>query len=255
MHKIAIAQWSDLEPLEPTYALAADVDLVVIRWEKQEQVSVLYGRCAHRGALMSDGRIESGNIVCGLHDWDYCYKTGVSSYNPAERLHRFNAWVEDSQVWVDEDEIKAWTLDNPQPYDREAYQGLYRITMGGTEEPHYKYIQHLAEHGLSKVGHHGRVTAMGVPRDQLPMWDDIQVLTAQLHTVPQLDDDAVGTELVIGPKAAKPLTLEIPLFVSDMSFGALSEEAKIALATGAELAGTGICSGEGGMLPEEQEAN
>ena len=40
-----------------------------------------------------------------------------------------------------------------------------------------------------------------------------------------------------------------------MSFGALSEEAKVALAMGAEQAGTGICSGEGGMLPEEQEAN
>ncbi len=40
-----------------------------------------------------------------------------------------------------------------------------------------------------------------------------------------------------------------------MSFGALSEEAKIALARGAELAGTGICSGEGGMLPEEQQEN
>jgi glutamate synthase domain-containing protein 2 len=40
-----------------------------------------------------------------------------------------------------------------------------------------------------------------------------------------------------------------------MSFGALSEEAKVALARGAELAGTGICSGEGGMLPDEQEAN
>ncbi len=43
--------------------------------------------------------------------------------------------------------------------------------------------------------------------------------------------------------------------VSDMSFGALSEEAKVSLARGAELAGTGICSGEGGMLPEEQAAN
>jgi glutamate synthase domain-containing protein 2 len=49
--------------------------------------------------------------------------------------------------------------------------------------------------------------------------------------------------------------LNIPLFVSDMSFGALSEEAKRALAAGAELAGTGICSGEGGMLPEEKAAN
>ncbi|GAL09361.1 glutamate synthase [NADPH] large chain [Vibrio astriarenae] len=45
------------------------------------------------------------------------------------------------------------------------------------------------------------------------------------------------------------------MFVSDMSFGSLSEEAKLALSKGAEMAGTGICSGEGGMLPEEQQAN
>lgn len=51
------------------------------------------------------------------------------------------------------------------------------------------------------------------------------------------------------------MQLDIPLFVSDMSFGALSEEAKVAMARGAELAGTGICSGEGGMLPDEQAAN
>ena len=53
----------------------------------------------------------------------------------------------------------------------------------------------------------------------------------------------------------KPLRLKIPIFVSDMSFGALSEEAKTALAKGAEMAGTGIASGEGGMLPEENAAN
>jgi glutamate synthase domain-containing protein 2 len=146
-------------------------------------------------------------------------------------------------------------MDNPQPYDRDAYQGLYADLHGGPEEPNYKYIQHLAEHGLSKTGHHGRVSAMGVPRDQLPKWEDIQILTAQLHKVPLLDDAPVGTEVVIGPAAHKPLRLDIPLFVSDMSYGALSEEAKVALARGAEMAGTGICSGEGGMLPEEQGSN
>jgi glutamate synthase domain-containing protein 2/nitrite reductase/ring-hydroxylating ferredoxin subunit len=255
MHKTAIAQWPDLAPLEPVYALVAGVDLVVVRWPQEEQVSVLYGRCAHRGALMSDGRIEGGNIVCGLHDWDYCYKTGISSYNPKEELHRFDAWVDQGQVWVDEDEIRVWALDNPQPYDRDAYQGLYKDIHGGPEEPHFQYIQHLAEHGLSKVGHHGRVGAMGVPRDLLPKWEQIQLLTAQLHKVPLLDDEPVGTEAIIGPNAKKPLVLERPLFVSDMSYGALSEEAKLALAMGAELAGTGICSGEGGMLPDEQAAN
>ena len=123
------------------------------------------------------------------------------------------------------------------------------------EEPTVAFIHELARDGLSKLGHHGRMTSMGVPRKDLPHWDDIQIMAAQMATKPLLDDISVGTELVIGPEADKPLRLEIPLFVSDMSFGALSEEAKVSLATGAELAGTGICSGEGGMLPEEQQAN
>jgi len=123
------------------------------------------------------------------------------------------------------------------------------------EEPTVEFIHQLAREGLSKMGHHGPMTSMGVPRHQLPHWDDLQVMVAQMATKPLLEDVAVTTQLVIGPNAKKPLTLDIPLFVSDMSFGALSEEAKVALATGAELAGTGICSGEGGMLPEEQAAN
>jgi glutamate synthase domain-containing protein 2 len=123
------------------------------------------------------------------------------------------------------------------------------------EEPTVAFIHQLAEEGLSKLGHHGPMGAMGVPRTDLPTWDDIQIMVAQLAVKPLMEDVAVGTELIIGPEAKKPLRLEIPLFVSDMSFGALSEEAKTALAKGAELAGTGICSGEGGMLPDEQEAN
>lgn len=123
------------------------------------------------------------------------------------------------------------------------------------EEPSLKAIHDLAKDGLSKVGHHGEMGAMGVPGPTLPRWDDIQILPAQFATKPLMDDVAVSSELVIGPNAKKPLKLSIPLFVSDMSFGALSEEAKVALARGAEQAGTGICSGEGGMLPEEQAAN
>lgn len=122
-------------------------------------------------------------------------------------------------------------------------------------EPHIEFIQELAKNGLSKYGHHGPMDAMGVPRKDLPSWDDIQFITAQLAKTPLLDNVSIETKTVIGPNAKRPLLLDIPLFVSDMSYGALSEEAKIALARGAEIAGTGICSGEGGMLPEEQTAN
>ncbi|MBC1260577.1 glutamate synthase [Synechococcus sp. BSF8S] len=129
------------------------------------------------------------------------------------------------------------------------------MTEGTEEEPNLGLIHELAEHGLKWMGAQGPVVSMGVPRSQLPLWDDIQILTAQLARRPLAESAPVGTELVIGPRARRPLRLEIPLLVSDMSFGALSEEAKRALATGAELAGTGICSGEGGMLSEEQAAN
>ena len=123
------------------------------------------------------------------------------------------------------------------------------------EEPTVARIHALAKDGLSKLGHHGEMAAMGVPRKDLPHWDDIQILPAQMARKPLMDDVLVSTQVVIGPRAKRPLILKIPLFVSDMSFGALSEEAKTALSRGAELAGTGICSGEGGMLPEEHAEN
>ena len=123
------------------------------------------------------------------------------------------------------------------------------------EEPTVARIHALAKDGLSKLGHHGEMGAMGVPRKDLPHWDDIQILPAQMARKPLLDNVPVATSVTIGPRAAKPLHLDIPLFVSDMSYGALSEEAKTALSRGAQMAGTGICSGEGGMLPEEQAEN
>ena len=252
---VQVATWSELEDRQPVYALVANVDLVVVRYD--DQVSVLYGRCLHRGALLSDGHVRGDDLGCGVHNWDYRFDPGVSSYNPEEVLQKFSAWIDADAdaVFVDEAEVAAWHAKFPQPYRRDEYLGLYADVHGTPEEPYNLYIQELARNGLKNVGHHGRVSAMGVPLTELPRWNDIQLLTAQLARRPLADDDPVGADIVIGPRAAKPLRLRIPLFVSDMSFGALSEEAKIALARGAEMAGAGICSGEGGMLPEEQESN
>ncbi|QBY01145.1 glutamate synthase [Rhodophyticola sp. CCM32] len=254
MTKAIIAKLSNLPDRSPAYALVGEVDLVVVRFD--EELSVFYGRCLHRGALMSDGFVRGKDLICGVHNWDYRLETGVSAYANEEALPKFKSWVEGDDICVDEDEITTWAAENPQPFNRDAYLGLYADTSHGTaEEPHTGLIQSYAKNGLSKTGHHGVVDAMGVPRDELPTWDDIQILTAQLHRPPLLDDAEVGTDVVIGPNAQKPLRLKIPLFVSDMSFGALSEPAKLSLAMGAEMAGTGICSGEGGMLPEEQAEN
>lgn len=248
-----ILKISELQDRVPAYAQCENIDLVVIYYD--EQVSVLYGRCLHRGALLSDGYIEGNNLICGVHFWDYRYDTGVSEYNNEEALRKFTAKVENGQVLVDVDEIKAFTTKHPQPFNREQYQGQYADTHPENTEPFTGYIQELARNGLKNYGHHGPSAAMGVDRNTLPKWENIQFLPAQLATKPLLDDHPVETKVVIGPRAKKPLLLDMPIFVSDMSFGALSREAKIALSKGAEMAGTGIASGEGGMLPEEQENN
>jgi len=62
------------------------------------------------------------------------------------------------------------------------------------------------------------------------------------------------TKTVLGARfAKKPLELDIPVYITGMSFGALSLEAKMALAKGASMAGTATCSGEGGMIPPERD--
>ncbi len=251
MDPVRIAEWDELEDRVPAHALVHSVDLVIIRHD--DHVSVLYGRCLHRGALLNDGTIVGDNLLCGLHGWDYRFETGVSAYDNREALQRFNAWVEDGGLFVDAEEIHDWEFSHPQPFDRSAYQGAYQDPHGTADEPHVGMIRNLAGQGLR--GAHGEIAAMGVPREQLPSWDQIQFATAQLARLPRLDGTSIDSSLVVGPKAGRPLHLDIPIIVSDMSFGALSFEAKVALSRGAEIAGTGICSGEGGMLPEEQEAN
>ena len=186
---VAVARFAELSDREPAYALVRNTDLVVVRFD--DEVRVLYGRCLHRGALMSDGHVRGDNLICGVHNWDYRVDTGVSEYDNREVLHKFSAWVEEGEVVVDEDEIVEWAKANPQPYNRNAYQGAYQDHHGTKDEPHVGLIRQLANSGLSKTGHHGPSSAMGVPRDQLPTWDDLQFVVGQLHKLPLLDDEEV----------------------------------------------------------------
>ena len=84
-------------------------------------------------------------------------------------------------------------------------------------------------------------------------WDDILIRGAQLARIPLDKADAVNTTTVIGPRADHPLVIETPIYVTHMSFGALSREIKTALALGSAAAQTATCSGEGGILEQARE--
>ncbi|MCF7860940.1 alpha-hydroxy-acid oxidizing protein [Candidatus Woesearchaeota archaeon] len=91
-------------------------------------------------------------------------------------------------------------------------------------------------------------------RKPLISWDDILIKGAQIAKLPLAKDANVSTETIIGPNAKHPLRISTPIIISHMSFGALSKEVKTALAKGSAQVKTAICSGEGGILPEEKEA-
>lgn len=87
----------------------------------------------------------------------------------------------------------------------------------------------------------------------MPNWDDILILGNQLNPQPLEVDVDVNTQTIIGRNAKKPLVIESPIYITHMSFGALSRETKIALAKGSAAVKTAQCSGEGGILVEEME--
>jgi len=112
-------------------------------------------------------------------------------------------------------------------------------------EKKYARIVSLAKTGVSDV------SPMRTQRT-FPDWETILFKGAQLYRMPLNEEEEISLRTIIGSTAKTPLELAIPFYVSHMSFGALSQEAKIALARGAKLVGTAMCSGEGGMLPQER---
>ncbi len=131
--------------------------------------------------------------------------------------------------------------DNGLAYDR----NLYRV------DESCRYMEEIHQMAVTANTISG---AMGT-KMSMPDWDDNLILGAQLNPAPLNVGDPVSTMTVIGKNAKKPMILDHPVYISHMSFGALSKEIKVALAKGSAMAKTAMCSGEGGILPEEREAS
>ncbi len=107
-----------------------------------------------------------------------------------------------------------------------------------------KYKAELGKHRIRGCG----------STQRYPSFDDLLVLPSQLSrlSIDTYREDC-RTQTVLGPKAKKPLVVETPILISGMSYGALSKEAKEALAKSTQIVGTSINNGEGGLLPEERD--
>lgn len=86
-------------------------------------------------------------------------------------------------------------------------------------------------------------------------WDKLLFNPVHLHRFPTPENVAIDSSVTIGKNAKKPLTISTPIMIAAMSYGgALSKNAKIALAKGASKIGTATNTGESGLMEEEREA-
>lgn len=132
------------------------------------------------------------------------------------------------------------------PYDENLWEFISAAQRAG--------IQNIVETNLRSQ--EGKVISrpLGSPKN-FPTSDMLMFNIAQLHKLPTPEDVPVDMSVILGPQAAKPLKIEMPIIISGMAYGlGLTEKAKIALATGASIAGTAINSGEGPYLVSERKA-
>ncbi|MEM9953524.1 MAG: glutamate synthase-related protein [Chloroflexota bacterium] len=235
---VEVLKTSELENSHGTTVFVNERDIALYRYE--DDFYALDNTCVHRQGKLGDGWMDGANVICPLHQWDYDVRTGVSRWNSKETVATYPVKVDGDSVLVDADAVP------PKPRFEGEYLGLY----ARRDDPLEKEMHDI--HAYSK-GSHEFVEPMGSERRTYADFEQIYFLPGQLAQLPLLDDEAVSTEVIIGAKRNKPLKLKAPIYVSHMSFGALSKEAKMALAKGSADFGTVMCSGEGGMLPESRE--
>lgn len=149
-----------------------------------------------------------------------------------------------------EEDAQAVAPATPANTENEAEKRLAYDPANYRLDPESRYMEEI--HRMAVTGK-SISAAMGT-KMPMPGWDDILILGAQLDPMPLFDGEEVDARVVIGKHAKQPMVLESPVYISHMSFGALSREAKLALAKGSAAVKTAMCSGEGGILPEEMEA-
>lgn len=235
---VEVLKTSELEDSQGTTVFVNERDLALYKYEGD--FYALDNTCVHRQGKLGDGHMDGANVICPLHGWDYDVKTGISRWNNNETVPTYPVKVEGDIVMIDADAV------TPKPRFKGEYLGLY----ARRDDPLEHEMHDI--HGYSK-GTHEFVEPMGSERRTYASFEQIYFLPGQLANLPLLDDEEVGTEVIIGEKRNKPLKLKAPIYVSHMSFGALSKEAKMALAKGSADFGTVMCSGEGGMLPESRD--
>lgn len=222
-----------------------NIEFVVVNQNKK--FNAVYNKCPHMGGSLGDGSVDdSGYLTCPLHNWQFDLSTGKGPEGYEDSVPTFELDIRENSIFINQNQLLE--LGKNKDY-------LVRFghnTKQRFERTHDKTIpemDHIAAKAKWKVK---EIEPMGTLK-HVPAFDDILFKAAQLYRTPLLEEEKVNLKTVIGKTAKIPLEISMPVYVSHMSFGALSEEAKTALAIGSKKLDTATCSGEGGRNQREYE--
>ncbi len=209
------------------------------------RIGAIANTCIHMDGPLSEGYLDDGYVRCPFHGWSYDLFTGKGPHRfKGEDVVSYEVRIINGDVWLSleprsEPDIQEEEKNHTHNYLEEWARGYDDF------EPSFEILQHIIHDGKTDISSMGSIK-------KFTSWESILFKGGQLARMPLERDEQVNLRTIIGKTADKPLEINIPFYVSHMSFGALSPEAKIALSRGSEIMGTAMCSGEGGMLQESR---
>ena len=222
-----------------------NIEFVVVHQNKK--YNAVYNKCPHMGGSLGDGSIDdAGYLTCTLHNWQFDLETGKGPEGYEDSVPTFDLEIQGDSITINQNQLLELgkNKDYLVRFDHNTKQRFER-----THDTTMSEMDNIAAKAKWKVK---QIEPMGTLK-HVPMFDDILFKAAQLYKTPLLEDEHVNLKTIIGKTAKVPLEISMPVYVSHMSFGALSEEAKTALAIGSKMMDIATCSGEGGRNQREFE--
>ena len=220
------------------------IEFVIIN--KNSKYTALYNKCPHMGGSLGDGQVAGDFITCPLHSWDFNVETGKGPPGYEDSVPNFELSIQGNDIFISADQLSE-LAQNKEFIVASDHNTKERFAR--THDNVVPEMDGIMARAKWKVK---EILPMGTLKEY-PKFDNILFKAAQLHHFPLLEEDEVNLKTVIGKTAKQPLEISMPVYVSHMSFGALGEEAKTAMAMGSKKIGTATCSGEGGRNQREFE--
>ncbi|MFQ5439910.1 MAG: glutamate synthase-related protein [Nitrosopumilaceae archaeon] len=240
---VKLCNTSDIPQNEMKIFNLNNIEFVLVN--QNQKFFAIYNKCPHMGGSLGDGSIdESGYLTCPLHNWQFDLETGKGPEGYEDWVPTFKIEIKGNDILIDQNQLLQ-LAKNKDYLVRYAHNTKQRFER--THDKTLPEMDHIAAKAKWRVK---EIEPMGTTK-YVPGFDEILFKAAQLHSTPLLEDEELNLKTIIGKTAKKPLEISMPVYVSHMSFGALSEEAKTALAIGSKKMEIATCSGEGGRNQRE----